>query len=223
MLKRHNTIALNPKSGIQGLYVITADQQQTPSQLVAQVKQAIRGGARVVQYRSKDRNDELRYQQALALRELCHLLDSVLIINDDAKLARQVDADGVHLGRNDGSISAARRLLGEQALIGISCYNCLDTAIEAEQAGADYVAFGSFYPSPTKPEAVLATLSLLEQARQRLSIPVVAIGGITSENGTHLIAAGASALAVISGVFGQSDITAAARAYARLFDNNPEP
>jgi len=213
---------LNVRTRLQGLYVITAN--QAAAQLLTQVEQAIDGGARIVQYRNKGHDQNQRREQALALRKLCHQHDVPLIINDDPQLALQVNADGVHLGRDDMAIEAARQLLGEQAFIGVSCYNQLDCAIEAEQAGADYVAFGSFFPSPTKPQAVMATLPLLHQARQRLSIPIVAIGGITTDNGAQLIAAGATALAVISGVFANGDTTTAARTFTRLFDNNnPEP
>lgn len=209
-------------NNIQGLYVITDNRPQSTAPLLGQVEQAISGGARVIQYRDKGLDHEQRQQQAQALRELCHQHGATLIINDDPQLALQVGADGVHLGQDDVSITSARKLLGKQAIIGISCYNQLDNAIQAEQAGADYVAFGSFYPSPTKPEAKIATLPLLQQARQQLSIPIVAIGGITADNGARLISAGATALAIISGIFAQTDITTAARTYTRLFDD-PEP
>jgi len=212
---------MQPKPILHGLYVITNnDREQTTAGLLQQVTQAIAGGARIVQYRDKSHDFKRRQQQALALRELCHQHQIPLIINDDPELARQAGADGVHLGRDDGSITSAREQLGEQALIGVSCYNQLDSAILAEQAGADYVAFGSFYHSPSKPQAVIAPVSLLEEARERLTIPIVAIGGITVENGANLLAAGATTLAVISGVFGQTNITATTQAYARLFDNN---
>jgi len=218
------SIDLKQQARLHGLYVITTNQPLTSATLLTQVEQAIIGGARIVQYRDKGHNHRQRRQQAHALRELCHHHDAILIINDDPQLARQVDADGVHLGQDDASITAARQLLGKQALIGVSCYNRLDIAIQAEQAGANYVAFGSFYPSPTKPQAVMATLPLLKRARQQLSIPIVAIGGITTDNGAQLIAAGATMLAAISGIFAppRADITTAARAYTRLFDN-PEP
>lgn len=212
-------------NNLHGLYVITPELSQTTNQLVTTVRQALAGGARIVQYRNKEQGQHLRHQQALALRELCHDHAVAFIINDDPHLAQQVHADGVHLGRDDMTISAARELLGEQAIIGISCYNQLDNAIQAEQAGANYIAFGSFYSSPTKPQAVLAELSLLPLARQVLSIPIVAIGGITVDNGAQLIAAGATTLAIISGVFSAPDnspdahVTAAAQAYTRLFNN----
>ena len=205
---------------IRGLYVITDDRHDSVSQLVERVGQAIAGGARIVQYRAKHAPPEHRLDEATALTELCRRHAIPLIINDDVELALQVGA-GVHLGRDDTPLAAARQQLGERALIGISCYNRLDNAISAQRDGADYVAFGSFFPSPTKPGAVASPLSLLQQARQHLSIPIVAIGGITAGNGANLISAGASALAVVSGVFGGPDIRAAAEAYARLF-SQPE-
>jgi thiamine-phosphate pyrophosphorylase len=206
---------------IRGLYVITDDRHDSATQLVERVGQAIAGGAHIVQYRAKNVPPEHRLDEATALAELCQRLTIPLIINDDIELAQQVGAAGVHLGRDDTPLAAARQQLGEQALIGVSCYNRLDNAISAQRDGADYVAFGSFFPSPTKPGAVASPLSLLQQARQHLSIPIVAIGGITASNGANLISAGASALAVVSGVFGGPDIRAAAAAYARLF-SQPE-
>ena len=206
---------------IRGLYVITDDRHNSAAQLVKHVGQAIAGGARIVQYRAKNVPPERRLEEATALTELCQYHTLPLIINDNIELAQRVGAAGVHLGRDDTPLAAARQQLGEQALIGISCYNRLDNAISAERDGADYVAFGSFFPSPTKPWAVASPLTLLQQARQHLSIPVVAIGGITASNGANLITAGASALAVVSGVFGGPDIRAAAEAYTRLF-SQPE-
>jgi thiamine-phosphate pyrophosphorylase len=202
---------------IRGLYIITDNGHATTAQLVERVTQAIIGGGALVQYRGKSAPPKRRLQEAAALQELCQRQGVPLIINDDIELARSVTADGVHLGRNDAAPAVARRRLGEQALIGVSCYNRLDNAIRAEQAGADYVAFGSFFPSATKPDAVTAPVSLLRQARQRLSIPIVAIGGITAANGATLIGAGAAALAVISGVFAAADIRSAAGHYAQLF------
>jgi thiamine-phosphate pyrophosphorylase len=145
-----------------------------------------------------------------------------LLVNDDVELAAAVEADGVHLGRDDPAIERARARLGKSALIGVSCYNQLARALDAETRGADYVAFGSFFPSPTKPGAVRASLDLLQEARARLRVPIVAIGGITPENGASLIAAGADLLAVIDGVFNRTDIRAAAARYTQLF-TTPSP
>ena len=142
-----------------------------------------------------------------------------LIVNDDVALAAAVEAAGVHLGHNDAAPAAARDLLGPRAIIGVSCYNRLDLALAARDQGADYVAFGSFFPSSTKPLAVRADIDLLRRARRELRLPLVAIGGITPENGAVLVGAGADMLAVVTGVFGAPDPQAAARAYARLFDS----
>jgi len=183
------------------------------------VRAALAGGARVIQYRDKTRDTARRERQARALAALCRAHGALFVINDDVALARAVAADGVHLGRDDATLAQARAQLGPQAAIGVSCYNELSRALQAQAQGADYVAFGSFFPSRTKPAAVPATLELLRQARALLPLPIVAIGGITPTNGATLLHAGADALAVIEGVFGQTDIDAAAKQYARLFDS----
>lgn len=185
---------------------------------MAAVGQAIQGGARVIQYRDKGGDRDRRRWEASDLRNLCRSLGVPLIINDDAELARAVGADGVHLGMDDLSIVEARSLLGETAIIGVSCYDRPERALEAQAAGADYVAFGRFFVSPTKPEAAQAPAALLGSARDRLNIPIVAIGGVTPENGGPLVAAGADMLAAVHGVFGQTDIAAAAARYAALFE-----
>ena len=200
-----------------GLYAITDTALLADSVLVERVGQAIRGGATVIQYRDKQLPDESRRHQADALAALCSSHGVPLIINDDVALAAAVGAAGVHLGENDADLQAARRLLGTDAIIGVSCYNRLELALQAAASGADYVAFGRFFPSSTKPGAVQALPALLTEARQVLDIPVVAIGGITPENGRALVSAGAGLLAVIHGIFGQQDIEAAARRYSALF------
>jgi thiamine-phosphate pyrophosphorylase len=201
-----------------GLYAIT-DTGLIPAirQLVEAVEHAILGGARLVQYRDKRTDQDLRWQQAQALKALCSTHGIPLIINDDIKLAAAVNAAGVHLGKDDASPQVARARLGDAAIIGVSCYNRLDLARKATQAGADYVAFGSFFPSSIKPDAVPADISLLNEAKQYLSIPIVAIGGITPDNGQALVDAGADFLAVISGLFANADIRAAAQAYSAIF------
>ncbi len=204
-------------SGLKGLYVIT-DTGLTPgARLPAAVDAAIRGGARLVQYRDKSADSARREMEARLLLDLCRGHGVPLIINDDVALAARIGADGVHLGSEDLALAAARVSLGPRALIGVSCYDSLERAQTAAHAGADYVAFGSFYPSLSKPGAVRAPLALLTQARAALSIPLCAIGGITPENGAPLLAAGADLLAVIQGVFGAADGGVAARAYAQLF------
>ena len=209
---------MNP-STIHGLYAITDPQLIASEQMITKVAHAIQGGAKIIQYRDKGHDHEKQLWEATDLANLCRTLNVMLIINDNAMLASQVGAQGVHLGDEDSDINEARKILGDSAIIGISCYNKFSNAVAAVEQGADYIAFGRFFPSTTKPDAVQADLSLLKQAKAELNIPVVAIGGITPENGASLIQAGADALAVIHGVFGQSDITAAAARYAALFQN----
>ncbi|MDH4216508.1 MAG: thiamine phosphate synthase [Gallionella sp.] len=205
----------NPYARISGLYAITPDETDT-AELLRKMRQALLGGARVVQYRNKTAEAALRLQQAGALRELVSEFSVPLIVNDDAALAQQVDAAGVHLGGADGNVAEARALLGGGKIIGVSCYNRLALAHEAVRQGADYVAFGSFFSSTVKPDAAVATPNLLRQARRELAVPLVAIGGITPQNGALLLEAGAHALAVISAVFAAPDIRGAARQFANL-------
>lgn len=200
---------------ISGLYAITPEEADT-EKLRRMARLALLGGARVLQYRSKTADATLRLKQAERLRELTREFDMALIINDDAVLAQQVDADGVHLGGEDGSVIDARAILGDGRLIGVSCYNRLELANIAIKQGADYLAFGSFFASRVKPNAVVATVDLLREARHKFSVPLVAIGGITPKNGAQLLEAGADALAVISAVFAASDIQAAARQFSNL-------
>lgn len=202
---------------VAGLYAIADTQYLDDARLQAAVTEAIAGGARIIQYRDKKHGAADRARQASELASLCRKHGALFIINDDVELAKQVQAVGVHLGREDVSLAQARARLGPQAIIGVSCYNELARALKAQADGADYIAFGSFFPSRTKPQAVRAGLELLCEAKQKLRVPVVAIGGITPENGAHLLAAGADALAVIEGVFGQADVRAAAERYAKLF------
>ncbi|HXG28546.1 MAG TPA: thiamine phosphate synthase [Nevskiales bacterium] len=204
-----------------GLYAITDAALSARRGLEADVAAAIRGGAVLIQYRDKSGDAERRRQQAAALLKVCRQYGVPLIINDDVELARALGADGVHLGAEDASLRAARARLGPEAIIGISCYDSLELARKARTAGADYIAFGAFFDSPTKPAAVRAPLTLLQEACANLRLPVAAIGGITPENGAALIEAGASLLAVISGVFGAENPETAARQYAALFKGRP--
>jgi len=201
-----------------GLYAITDSKLLSPERMVEAVALAIQGGAAMIQYRDKGDDPMRRQWEASDLSNMCRPLGVPLIINDDVELAAQVMAKGVHLGKGDADIASARAKLGANAIIGVSCYNDLDCAIAAEQAGADYVAFGSFFPSRTKPGAVKAEVELLRQAKQRLSIPVVAIGGINADNGAQLVEAGADMLAVITELFGQADILGAAEKISNLFE-----
>jgi thiamine-phosphate pyrophosphorylase len=202
-----------------GLYAITDNQLIPPGELTRRVSMAIAGGAVVIQYRDKGSANTADIDEVVSMAMLCRQRDVPLIVNDNVELAAAIGATGVHLGQHDASLPAARSRLGTEAIIGISCYNNLERARQAVAAGADYVAFGRFYPSRSKPGAVLADPALLTRASSELARPVVAIGGITPTNGQTLLAAGASLLAAIHGVFGQPDIEAAARRYTTLFQD----
>lgn len=184
-----------------GLYVLTDPELMPAAKLVHKVEQAIMGGARLVQYRDKSHTVQRRQEQVRNLLELCKRHDVPLIVNDDVELAASSGAHGVHLGKDDASAVHARCRLGDNALIGVSCYNDINRAIQAQADGADYVAFGSFFPSRTKPTTVSADTVILKQAKAVLTVPICAIGGITTENASALIEAGADMLAVISDVF----------------------
>lgn len=201
---------------LHGLYAITDSRLSQRGQLLLAAEQAILGGVRTLQYRDKSGDPQRRRQEAEALLTLCRQHCVTFIINDDVALAVAIGADGVHLGRDDGNIQEARQQLGE-GIIGLSCYNEWPLAEAAAMAGADYIAFGAFFPSATKPDAPRATPELLLRSRRELKLPVVAIGGITPERGRDLIDAGADMLAVVQGIFAQPDIQAAARRYAALF------
>ncbi len=200
-----------------GLYAITDDSLQ--DQLAIAIEAALAGGCRLIQYRSKQRSASERQQEACALLALCNRYNAKLFINDDVALAKSIGAHGVHLGQEDTSLAEARALLGPQAIIGITCHNSLDLARAAQAGGADYVAFGRFFPSTTKHSAPPADLSVLTAAKTSLAIPVVAIGGITLDNAPAVVQAGADMLAVVGDLFGATDINARARAYTALFQN----
>lgn len=199
---------------LRGLYAITPDMSDS-ARLVALVASALEGGVALVQYRNKSAPPELRRLQAGSLAELCRARGVAFVVNDDLPLALEVNAEGVHLGRDDGDLRAARaRLRGK--LLGVSCYDSLAAAHAAAEAGADYLAFGSVFASLTKPHAGRAPLALFAAARA-LKVPLAAIGGITLENASAVIAAGADLLAVISDLFEAPDVSARARAYGGLF------
>ena len=214
----------HPHCPIKGLYAITPDTLDT-AELLDKTRLILQGGAGVLQYRNKVADAAMQLSHARALRDLTREFHCIFIINDDAELAQRVDADGVHLGGDDGSVSAARIIVGADKIIGVSCYNRLALAQQAVAEGADYVAFGSFFASQVKPNAVIATLALLQQARREISLPIVAIGGITLSNAPLLLAAGADAWAVISAVYSVPDSYAAARQFAELkiFHRKPLP
>ncbi len=206
-----------------GLYALTPDHPGDTSMLVKRVLDAIAGGVALVQYRDKTASTAERRARAAALVAACHQRKVPLIVNDTVELALEVGAAGVHLGRDDGDLSAARDALGASRIIGVSCYDSLDLARAAAAAGADYVAFGSCYPSTTKPHAVRCPMAVLRQAADELPVPIVAIGGISAENARPLVSAGASLLAVIGALFDAPDVTAAARAFAPAFTPDPKP
>jgi thiamine-phosphate pyrophosphorylase len=204
------------KRRLRGLYAVTPDSEDTRG-LLTKVLAALEGGARFVQYRNKTVPPAVRWEQASALKGLCDSYAASLIVNDHTSLALEVDAAGVHLGAEDGDVAEARARLGADKIIGVSCYDQIELARRAAALGADYVAFGSFFPSNVKPGAVRAPIELLRQARRELHVPVAAIGGITIDNARALVDAGADAVAVISAVFSAADIAAAARGFSALF------
>jgi thiamine-phosphate pyrophosphorylase len=203
------------KRKLAGLYAITPDEPRTDI-LVGKVGQALRGGASVVQYRNKSARPELRLEQARALATLCREASACFIVNDDLALALELDADGVHLGGEDGDLALARKKLRPGKLLGASCYDRIELAQAAVQANVDYLAFGSVFGSVTKPAAVRAPLAIFADARRRFSLPLVAIGGITLQNAPQVFAAGADAVAVISALFDAGDITERAAGFTRL-------
>jgi thiamine-phosphate pyrophosphorylase len=200
---------------IRGLYAITPDTDNS-EQLIEQVSAALDGGARILQYRNKGSDAVRRLWQANILKSLAQSRGAIFIVNDDVALAEAIRADGVHLGRDDDAIAAARARLGEAAIIGASCYNSLDLARSAVAAGASYVAFGAVFASGTKPGAVHAPLSLFADAA-KLGVPRVAIGGITADNAGQVVAAGADAIAVIGGLFDGDGIAERAATLAALY------
>lgn len=200
-------------SKIKGLYGITSNDTEN---IEAQVEAALVGGAKVIQFRNKSSNTEDSVQLGKKIAELCRKFGSTFIVNDNVELVLALDADGIHLGKNDTTIEIAREKIGNK-IIGVSCYNNLNLAIDAEKRGANYVAFGRFFPSLTKPNAVEADVKLLKNARQQLSIPIVAIGGITLDNAAILIRAGVDSIAVINGLFNQTHIKDTAQKFSHLF------
>lgn len=200
---------------IRGLYAITPDTDDSEL-LIEQVSAALDGGARILQYRNKGSDAVRRLWQANILKSLAQSRGAIFIVNDDVALAEAIRADGVHLGRDDDAIAAARARLGEAAIIGASCYNSLELARSAVAAGASYVAFGAVFASGTKPGAVHAPLSLFADAA-KLGVPRVAIGGITADNAGQVVAAGADAIAVIGGLFDGDGIAERAATLAALY------
>jgi thiamine-phosphate pyrophosphorylase len=206
------------KSRLAGLYGIT-DSNLLPStaSLLTAVESALDGGMKILQYREKKLPESEQVQQALALKRLCDEYQALFIINDNVALALKVGADGVHLGKSDSDIEQARRQLGGDRLIGASCYNRIDLALDAQNRGVNYVAFGRFFPSLTKPDAVQADPQMLQLARQQLTVPVCAIGGISLDNANILVEQRVDMIAVIHDLFSARDIRQRARDLAALF------
>lgn len=213
---------MSKKRNLKGLYAIT-DSEPMTTELIAKITQAILGGIKILQYRNKAAGSEQQEQDAHTLAKLCKNHNIIFIINDNVELALKVDADGVHLGQKDTNIKQARELLGENKIIGVSCNNKIEAALTAQQQGADYVAFGRFFTSATKPSAPQAKLSLLSEAKQLISIPIVAIGGITPEVAPQLLKQGADMLAVVQGIFAQEDILTTTHKFVEIFNTMDSP
>lgn len=205
---------------IRGLYAVTPNEADTDL-LLAKVEAALQGGISMLQYRNKLADHKLQTQQARAILPLCRQYQVPFIINDSVKLCLTLDADGVHIGAEDGNLKEIRTRIGKYKILGASCYDRFDLALAAQQAGADYVAFGACFASSTKPNAPVANLSLFDQARTQLTIPAVAIGGITLTNAPQVIAAGADSLAVINAIFNATDVKSSTEQFTQLFRAQP--
>jgi len=197
-----------------GLYAITKPENKTADQVIAEVSKALTAGIHVLQYRDKHPIDAVYL--AGALKEICHAHNIPFIINDHLTLAKQIGADGVHIGQEDSQLIEAREILGKHAIIGVSCYDDLEHAQWAAANSADYIAFGRFFPSSSKPLATAAHITTLQQAKQCIHVPIVAIGGILPTNGAELLNSGADLLAVIGGVFTETPYQSTL-AYQALF------
>lgn len=203
---------------IKGLYAITPDFSQT-DELLDKVKKALQGGVALLQYRNKSANNKLLREQAQALISLCRQYHVPMIMNDHLDLAIETDADGVHLGQedlthNDVNVELARY----DKILGISCYNSFELALQAQDMGADYLAFGAFFPSVTKPDAVTASINLVKQTKKHVTIPIVGIGGIRLSNAAEIIQAGCAAVAVSDDLFNAPDIQDRARQFQQLLE-----
>ena len=200
----------------QGIYVISDCEYRTSNDLLEMTEEILSAGISLFQFRDKKSKYEVKKILAKKLQALCKKYETPFIINDDVELAKEISADGIHLGKNDMNINKARNILGKK-IIGISCYNDLENAICAEKLGANYVAFGSFFDSITKPNVKKAEIELLVKSKSRLKIPIVAIGGITPENGKELVKSKVDFLAVISGVYQSENIRNSINFYKKLF------
>ncbi len=207
---------------LKGLYAIT-DERLTPLySILAQVEAVLEGGAKILQFRYKSEITQEVVQTARALRDLCHSYRALFIVNDHPDLALSLDADGIHVGKNDTKDLKALREAFRGKIVGVSCYGEIRRAIEAQNAGADYVAFGAFFPSRTKPDAVPIEADILKEAKRRIRLPLCAIGGITVENAPILLRNGADMLSVVGGLWRATDPKREARRFSALF-TNPAP
>jgi len=202
---------------MRGLYLVTPNWDDT-ERLLALTDSALAAGAALVQYRHKDASPALRAEQAQALLALCRRRGRQLVVNDHLDLCRDIDADGVHVGHSDMAVAQARALLDKDKIVGASCYGELDLALSAQDAGASYVAFGGFYPSPVKKYSFVTPPELLDRAREKIGVPIVVIGGMTPANAAPLVARGADMVAAITSVYGADDPAAAVRAFGLLFE-----
>lgn len=212
-MKRHHPY------NISGVYAVTPNDLDT-ARLCKNVESALRGGVTLIQYRNKVADVGMRLMQASALLALCRSFNVPLVINDHLDLCAQIDADGLHLGATDCDLGAARRLLGKEKIIGASCYNQLDLAQKAERSGASYVAFGDCFSSETKPSAVNVPLSVFIEAKQKVNLPIVAIGGIKLDNALQVIEAGATSIALVGGLFNAKNIQETSQQFSNFFKNN---
>ena len=201
---------------MRGLYLVTPNWDDT-AKMVDITRAALDAGACVVQYRHKDASTELRREQVAALLALCRRYSRPLIVNDHLDLCLTLDADGLHVGGTDMSVAQARAALGPDRIIGASCYGDLDLAHAAWQAGASYVAFGGFYPSPVKKYSFTTAPSIVARAKEQIAVPVVVIGGMTPENAAPLVDLGAEMVAAITSVYAAEDPGAATRRFDALF------
>jgi thiamine-phosphate pyrophosphorylase len=201
---------------MKGLYLVTPNWDDT-DRMIAATRAALDGGAAMVQYRHKEAGTALRMEQAAALLAVCRRYNRPLVINDHVDLCVTLDADGVHVGGTDVSVRTAREQLGRDKIVGASCYGDLDRAHSAQVQGATYAAFGGFYPSQVKKYTFRTDPSILEQARQRIALPLVVIGGMTPENARPLVAKGAHMVAAITSIYAEADPCEAAKQFDQLF------
>ena len=201
---------------IKGLYAITPDMADLNT-LIQKTQLAIEGGAFMVQYRSKIDDRDAKMRQCSAILRLCREYEIPCIVNDDVDMCRVLEADGVHLGEKDDNIAEVRHILGEDAIIGSSCYNQIERARQAQKEGASYVAFGAIFPTSTKPQAPRATLELLKEAKREIQIPIVAIGGITVNNAHDVTKTGIDAIAVITSLYEAKTIKETAETFSKMF------